>query len=501
MDELVFYVGQGDPNDKLSQESVALVALAHSSHQYAAFRAADCPQNGAVLTGVGAGERLFVAVPEKALINVYSWGKEGVDQRMPVPEPLTCLALVHHPRPAQNNSTEAPKHNLPAYRVPWLLAGGSKSGKIYVWELSSGNLLCVKEAHYQQVSVLQFSACGTYLVSGGHDARCMVWRTLDLALVYDNAAETAVKPYAAFSDHTLPVTDVLVSEAGLSNDLKVYTVSRDNTLRVYDIATRKQLSTFVLPYGIECITKDPANRALYVGLSNGFIRTVPLYQINPNSGALEAVGGSDKVVTLDQDPSLLQTFLHHQDGVSADTHVTRIAIAMDGATIVSGDSAGRIYISDIVTRQVVKTYTPCNSAISAIFTYSAPIDVGNAQKTVNGANKDKKHRLLPNLKRVLTDTSAADHSINVEIAKDSDTDLYSSDFDAWLQKKAQEELEFKNLSDVNSQVIINGAIVDGNDSARVTELEEKLARLSQAYTDLRANHEVLLEEHKLLLES
>lgn len=500
MDELVFYVSQGDPKDKLLQESVAVVALAHSSQQYAAFRAADCPQNGAVLTGVGHGERLFVASPDKALINVYSWGKEGVDQRMPVPEPLTCLALVHHPKIGPLPTTESAKHNLPAFRVPWLLAGGSKSGKVYVWELSSGNLLSVKEAHYQQVSVLRFSSCGTYLVSGGFDARCMVWRTLDLVLVFDIASDLAVKPYATFSDHTLPVTDVLVSETGLSNDLKVYSVSRDNTLRVYDIATRKQLSTFVLPYGIECITKDPANRALYVGLSNGLIRTVPLYQINVNSGTLEAVGGSDKVVTLDLDPNLLHTFVHHQDGVSADTHVTRIAIAMDGATIVSGDSAGRIYISDIVTRQVVKTYTPCNTAISAIFTYFAPSDVGDAQKATNGANKDKKHRLIPNLKRVLADTAAADHHVNVEIAKDGDDDLYTSDFDAWLQTKAQEELEFKNLSEINSQVTINGSVVDGNDFARVKDLEEKLARLSQAYTDLRANHEILLEENKLLLD-
>ena len=146
MDESVFYIAEGDPNDKHSQESFALATSIHNSQQHASFRQADAPKNGAILSGSGQGERLIVAAPNKALLNVYSWGKESPDQRIPLPEALTCLALVEHPNTRlfsefHRNS----EFKLPSYRVPWLLAGGSKSGKIYVWELSSGSLLCVKD--------------------------------------------------------------------------------------------------------------------------------------------------------------------------------------------------------------------------------------------------------------------------------------------------------------------------------------------------------------------
>ena len=151
MDEVVFYIAQGNPADKHSQESYGYVTSIHSSKQYASYRQADSHINGTAITGIGPGERIFTAVPNKALINVYSWGKESVDQRIPIPEALTCITLINHPNGSNNNSDNDDNqlYKLPNYRVPWLLAGGSKSGKLYIWELSSGNLLCVRDAHYQ----------------------------------------------------------------------------------------------------------------------------------------------------------------------------------------------------------------------------------------------------------------------------------------------------------------------------------------------------------------
>lgn len=508
MEEVAFFIAEGNPADKHSQESVAFVSSFQTPQQYASFRQADCPRHGAALTGVGPGERLFTTSKSKALLNVYSWGK-GIDQRIAVPEQLECLSLVSHP--SANNGgdlKESGGNNLPLFRVPWLLAGGSKSGRIYIWELALGNLLCVKDAHYQGISVIKFSDCGTFLVSGGEDARVMVWRTLDLISVYNE--EISVKPFTSFTDHTLSVTDLIILSSGIINDLKLYTVSRDSTLRVYDIMTSKLLTTYITSVSIECITKDPANRSLYIGLTNGSIRTIPLYQINPNTSVLESVGGNSKIITLDHDPNLTNTFVHHQQKVEATASlhkslnktkdeedkpisVTCLDISMDGTSLISGDSAGRVFVSDIVTRQVVKSFPPCNSSISFIQTFFIPQHIIDNNNPSNNNKSDKKHRLIPPFKRVLASSKPSEHVLNLEIP--ADLTIKEESFDDWLNNKAQEELQFQNLGSIDSSITLTSVPKTNDDSARIQDLESKLAAVSEAYTDLRSQHEKLIDHY------
>ncbi|KAK7683995.1 hypothetical protein QCA50_012971 [Cerrena zonata] len=322
MEEVAFFIAEGNPADKHSQESVAFVSSFQTPQQYASFRQADCPRHGAALTGVGPGERLFTTSKSKALLNVYSWGK-GIDQRIAVPEQLECLSLVSHP--SANNGgdlKESGGNNLPLFRVPWLLAGGSKSGRIYIWELALGNLLCVKDAHYQGISVIKFSDCGTFLVSGGEDARVM-------------------KVEATASLH-------------------------------------KSLNK----------TKDE----------------------------------EDKPIS-----------------------VTCLDISMDGTSLISGDSA------------------------------------------------DKKHRLIPPFKRVLASSKPSEHVLNLEIP--ADLTIKEESFDDWLNNKAQEELQFKNLGSIDSSITLTSVPRTNDDSARIQDLESKLAAVSEAYTDLRSQHEKLIDHY------
>lgn len=459
MDEVVFYVTAGDPADKHAQESLAAVSLAQRSHHYASFRNAECPLHAAALSGVGPGERLFVASPNKALVTTYAWGKESADQRMPVPEPMACLAVAPQPTTAHGDTK-------PAFRVPWLLAAGSASGKLYVWELSSGTLLCVKDAHYQLVSVLAFSPCGTFLFLGGLDSRVNVWRVVDLV----SAAESSsAKPYALFADHSLAVTDLVVSAAAAKNDLAVCSASRDGTLRVYDVATKTLQTTFVFPHPVHCVARDPAGRALYAGLDDGSVRQVPLYVVNPYSHVLEAVGGSGKIVTVEQDPLLAQTFVHHvSEGMG---HPTALAVSMDGMRLVLGDSNGQVFVADVVTKQIVKAFTPCKSAIAAVAVMVSSVDTLRAD-----AGIDKKHRLLPQLKRVLALEDPAQHTVTVQIPGEP---AAAVDFPLWLQQKAQEELDFK----------VHGALLGTPDA------EAKLQKVSAAYTALKTQYEELHREH------
>lgn len=513
MEETVFYIGEGSPNDKQSKESFALATSIHSSHQHASFRQADCPKHGAVLTGNGQGEKLFIVSRDKALLQVYSWGKEGAEQKIALPEALTCIDICYQP-----SIDDGKLHKLPNFRVPWLLVGGSSSGRVYIWELASGNLLCVKDCHYQKISTVKFSKCGTFLISGSDDSRCLVWKTIDLILIYDKDQDhlKSVKPFFSIHDNSLPITDFVISD-GLINDLKLYTTSKDCTIRIYNIMLKSLLTTFVLSEPIECITKDPANRNLYVGLHNGTIKSIPLYHINSNTNILEAIGGNQKIITIPNDPNLNFTFVHHQQNIvekSSLLHksarnqqqeepsilVTTLEISMDGTSIISGDSLGRVYVADIVTKQVIKTFTPCNSSISYIKVESIPKNIDDSF-----GKQDKKTRLIPNLKRILTSNDPAEHQLYIEISKEIEDDKEEDDDDflRWISQKRQENLQFKNLSNINSTVKkVGGAINNNNievNSNKLEEIQSKLDKVSAAYTELRNKHEELLKTHTELI--
>lgn len=501
MDETVFYIAEGAPTDKHSQESFALDTSIHTSQQHASFRQADCPRNGGFLTGSGPGEKLFVVNKGKALLQVYSWGKESADQKIALPEALTTIDVCYQPEVGTDS------HSLPNFRIPWLLVGGSASGRIYIWELASGNLLCVKDCHYQKISTVKFSKCGTFLVTASDDSRVLIWKTIDLISIYEKDDQLkSVKPFYSINDNTLPVTDFVIS-SGLVNDIKLYTASQDSTVRIYNIITKTLLTTFVLPSAVECISKDPANRNIYAGLSNGTIRTIPLYNINPNTNILETIGGNQKIVTIANDPNLASTFVHHQQNVvekasllhksinrteGSSISVTTLQVSMDGSTIISGDSLGRVYVADVVTKQVIKTFTPCNSPISYLKVQSVPksIDVQ--------AKQDKRSRLIPNLKRVLASNDPLEHQLYIEISKKLEDEDDDEDFNTWINAKRQENLEFKNLSNINSTVKQVGGEVNSN---KAEELQAKLDKVAQAYTELRNKHEELVKTHTELVNS
>lgn len=473
MEETIFYIGQGKVGDTHSQESVATISSLYNAKQFQIFRNADCSRNGSCATGIGPGERFFVASETKALINVYIWGKESINQRIPIPEPLNCLSLCQVPH-LSNTSSNSQGFNLPSYRIPWLLAGGTKTGKLYIWELFSGNLLIVKDIQYQGINILKFSNCGTFLISAGEDSRCVVYKTIDLISI-DGTQQEPIKPWYMITDHTLSVTDFMISE-GILNDMKLYTVSKDSTLRVYDLFQKEIIMTFVAPDPIETITRDPAGRRLYIGLTNGKIRSIPLYE--NNNSVLEAVGGIGKIITLTNDLELNETFVFHQ------LTITQLKISMDGMNLISGDENGMIYISDIVSRQIIKEFQ-INSSVSFIDIQQIPKEVLEVP-LIN----DKKTRLIRPLKRVLNDGNKFHHELYYEIPS---VPKIGNNFDQWIDIKARQELDFK----LHVSEIVNGN--NNNNNSNIND-NTQMAKLSLAYNELKSKYDELLNDHKKLLQ-
>ncbi|CDK28830.1 unnamed protein product [Kuraishia capsulata CBS 1993] len=476
MEESVFYIAEGVPSDKQNAASFGIVASSKSSKQHAQFRQCYSNKAGFALTGTGFGHRLFTSCKDKALVHVYVWGKESPEQKMPVPEELKALDVCLKDG------------------KPWLLAGGGKSGRIYLWEINSGLLLLAKDAHYQSATNLKFSSDGTFLVSGGADSRILVWKTLDLLSgCIGGADDFSVKPHCVFSDHSLPISDVFLTQ-GLVDDIKLFSASTDATVRCYNLQSKTLLTTFVAPWPVTSITIDPAQRCFYAGSAEGSIRQIRLYQANAE-GILAAVGGAGRIVTLTPDHELRETFTHH-----AGAEVTCLDLSIDGMSLVSGDVTGKAFVSDIVTKQVVRRLKPLNSAITGV-----KLSVVNYEKLDKDSrlNADVKQlKALPALKRSLVEERdvTEKHDIWVKIEGPS-SKQQTFDLETFLEKTRQQQQRFVNWGMVNSTVVQSQPelVTVENDSKRVQELEAQLRTVTENYNDLRDMHQSLLEQHKQTL--
>lgn len=98
---------------------------------------------------------VFACQQDKPIINYYNLQKSACCARWVVPEVLGCIRVS----------------SSGAY-----LVGGGISGSMYIWELATGHLLRVWDAHYNKVSVLQFSANDSMVLTAGHDSAIHIFK-------------------------------------------------------------------------------------------------------------------------------------------------------------------------------------------------------------------------------------------------------------------------------------------------------------------------------------
>ena len=91
------------------------------------------------------GDYVVVSQSKKPQINVWQWGKPQIHMQCHVQEITTAVA-------ADPTGT--------------YLIGGTKSGRLYWWDVCSGDLLASFQGHFKSVTAAQFTRCGLYLVVG-----------------------------------------------------------------------------------------------------------------------------------------------------------------------------------------------------------------------------------------------------------------------------------------------------------------------------------------------
>jgi pre-rRNA-processing protein IPI3 len=281
--------------------------------------------------------------------------------KMVLPEKLSCIAVDAQAR--------------------WLV-GGTAAGRVYLWEvrwiyasvmlsgsrasaqLASGILWNAWDAHYRRVAVLRFTPDGFGLLAGSDDAGVSVWSVSEYipSTPPSSPADTAFRslldvdkqdsppsPWAALSDHTLPVSDIAIGH-GTFPRVRAFSASADHTLKAWDLSTRALLTTVHLPAPLTHVVLDGAERALF-GAAGSAVYEVRLFAPRADGGALEALGGHGRGDMLRIDAAAANKRLF-----SAGAPVSALALSLTGATLVAGTATGKVLQFDVASHQLLRTF-------------------------------------------------------------------------------------------------------------------------------------------------
>ncbi|CDZ97389.1 WD40 repeat protein [Phaffia rhodozyma] len=303
----------------------------------------------------------------KPMMGVWAWQKDQLHQKIPLPEKLSCFAV-------------SPTGTY--------CAGGTGTGHIYLWELSSGLLFNSFDAHYRRVSILKFTPDGHGLLSGSDDSRVSVWSVA--ALVSNDLQREIPTAFANLADHTLPVTDIQIGLGGFPGESRVWTSSLDHTVKVWQLTSPPTLlSTYHLPSPISALALDPLERAFYASAGKE-VFTVRMYEKREGEladdgtdedglstgkkgkGVLRARGGNGvrgEVVRVERGD---------EGQLAISDTITTLSLSLSLSYLLLGTTTGQIHIHSLPTLQPIRTISPLSHKgcpITHVSTFLKPVDL------------------------------------------------------------------------------------------------------------------------------
>ena len=415
-------------SDNASKDSFFSITDLHSGAHIHTLKQTSAACNSITLTA----DSILVAQNDRAIINVYKWHKEAVDQKLILAEKLCSLCSSHDQR--------------------WLL-GGSDSGKLYLWEIASGSLVFVKEAHYLAITSLCFSKDDKIFVSGSKDTNVFVWSMTEV--LNPDQTRDLIRPSKEFKAHTLAITQLYISTGNHLN-ARLFTASLDQSLRIWDLATGEAISTILFPSPITSLLVDPAERHVFAGTQSGIIYEHKMYK---QEKTLQAVGGHGNMIETSKAAS--STLEGHESAVTA------LCSSLDGNSLVSGSQDGSTFVWDVITQQMKRKLKQQPGCITSLLvTRRTPI------------THEKQHTQFQPLKRVREDQ--AEHNIYVKLPVTAHS-LYQPMDDLEAVKYGLAQFNVPVAAPATQEL--------------VNELQSELQRVYKGYNELKEKHEKLEREY------
>lgn len=323
---------------------------------------------------------------------------------------------------------------------------------IYIWKISSGDMLAMLSRHYQTVSSLVFTDDGSHFISAGQDGMMLVWK-LSSILTSAGYSNQETAPLYSFSDHTLPVTDIFIGKGGMR--AFVASVSLDRTCRIYDLASGTMLLNLVFPEALTSVTIDNLDTKVYVGTFEGNIFEFSL-QSPPRTREYHL---NHETLTTKQ------RFVGHKSAV------TTLSVSLDGETLLSGGNDETVHFWHIPSKQIIRSIPHKGSITNAKFML-APKAMFDQETKLN--------LIANNFKRMIDNQSLYSKNFVVEI-------MISHPTDASLEGVFSNEIVTVTEGAASSGKTLVKEIVNCSDGADLNEIEQlraEVTRLKKINKDL-----------------
>ncbi|XP_066491656.1 WD repeat-containing protein 18 [Tiliqua scincoides] len=316
-----------------------------------------CSARGLTLLG---GERLLAAQLGKACLGAWELQrKDQLQQKIICPGLVTCL-------------TAAP-NGL------YVLAGIGES--IYLWEVSSGNLLAILSRHYQDLSCLAFTDDSSHFLSGAKDSLVIVW---NLYSVLQSDHSQNPEPRHVWSRHSLPITDLCCGIGGPM--ARAATASLDQTAKLWEISSGDLLLSVVFDVAIMSVTLDLTEYHMFCGGMDGSI-----FQVDLCSWPIQRERG------FQTERETGKIFKGHRN------QVTCLSVSTDGSLLLSGSHDETVRLWDIQSKQCLRTVNYKGPITNAFITL-APANMLNPDSKPS-IPLPKFHRHLHNMESTETPAS------------------------------------------------------------------------------------------------
>jgi len=232
--------GRSSSSSTTSPSETACVYDATSGAKLMSFK-----QEGAC-GGVAANAKSILTTRAgKGTAAMFAWGKEMPVWKFGCVETLESIAFSHD-----------------GIHV----VGGGLSGRIYVWESYTGQMLCSWSGHFRKILSLRFTDDDSVLISASDDATVKMWNMSFALMNEQNPQQSLIRTTSA---NKIGVSGIACGAGGVTG--KVAASSLDHSCRVFLGASGKEIFCATFSVALACVALDITENHVYAGGIDGII--------------------------------------------------------------------------------------------------------------------------------------------------------------------------------------------------------------------------------------
>jgi WD40 repeat protein len=280
----------------------------------------------------------------KPSLFIYTWTRDAAVFKCALLEPLESCTSTHDGK---------------------LFIGGSSTGKCYIWNILTGELIRVWSAHYRCITSIATSPDSKFIASGGKDGIIHLWSIEQLFSPESLRDQSSPPPPSfTFSDSSLSINK-LVYYSAADGRSRLISGSSDRTVRIYQVQPPGQelcLVKMSFPSEISSLALDHHSVQLFVGCFDGKlfvidIEAASVVQNHPNA-VMGRLGPQNTLFQAMNHSQLVQRsqvsnsnmYLGHT------TVVTSLQVSPENKLLVSGSNDGLVIVWDIPNKVKIVQY-------------------------------------------------------------------------------------------------------------------------------------------------